>query len=75
MKFFFHWIKGHQYDNKDSHTFSRDEYLNVLVNSMAQAFNQERVKGVDLYQVDDLDRKKKCSIKWGNNDSNSSHVI
>ena len=76
MKFSFHWIKGHQDDNKDSHTLSRDEYLNVIVDSMAQAlFNQKKVEGVKFYQVDNLERKKKCSIKWGNNDSNSSHII
>jgi len=75
MKFSFHWIKGHQDDNNDVHTLSRDEYLNVIVDSMAQTFNQERVEGGEIYQVDDLDRTKKCTIKWGNNDSNAPHII
>ncbi len=57
-----------------THTLTRDEYLNVIVDSMAQTFNQERVEGGEIYQADDLDRTKKCSIKWGNNDSNSPHI-
>ena len=75
MKFSFHWIKGHQDDNTDSYTLTWDEYLNILVDSMAQSFNQEQVEGVNLYHEDDLDRTNKCPIKWDNNDPNVPHVI
>ena len=75
LKFSFYWIKGQQDDNNDIHEFTREEYLTMLGKSMDQSVNQECLKQDNVYQFDDLDRTRKCSIRWENNDTNDQHYI
>lgn len=75
IQFSFYWIKSHQDDHKDLQELPREEYLNVIVYSMAKSFNQECQEQDNLYQFDDLDRTTQCSIRWEDKHTNDQHII
>ena len=75
MQFSFYWIQSHQDDHKDLQELSREEYLNVIVDSMAKSFNQECQEQDNLYQFDDLDRATQCSIRWEDKHTKDQHNI
>ena len=53
----------------------REEYLNIIVDVLAKLFKQGCQEHDYLLHIDELDKVRKCSVRWTNGQTKGQYII